>query len=190
MEVAPAVKRCGKPKRQGDRSPCEKQAGWGTSHFGYGPCRLHGGTLPNIVVAAERSRALEESVNFGGAIDVDPITLLLGMVHRCAAVAGWLRLKVEALDPGELVDRDGRPCVWVRLESEWVDRSTRTAKAALDAGVAERQIRIAERTGARIAGALEEAVEPLDLSAEARTQLVARFVVALTRLEQTEDVDA
>jgi hypothetical protein len=188
MEAGSAMQRlCGAPRRQGG-APCRRPAGAGTDHLGRGVCSYHGGLLPALRQKYAREQALEESVNFGGAVDVDPITLLLGMVHRCAAVAGWLRLKVEALDAGELVDPDGRPCVWVRLESEWVDRSTRTAKAALDAGVAERQIRIAERTGARIAGALEEAVEPLDLSAEARTQLVARFVTALTRLEQTEDV--
>ena len=61
------------------------------------------------------------------------------------------------------------------------------SKMALDARVAERQIRIAERTGARIAAALEEAVAPLGLSAGDQSAMVQRFVRALTVLEQTDD---
>jgi hypothetical protein len=147
--------------------------------------------LPNVVRRYARIRALEEAEQFGGAIDVGPIELLLGMVHRAAGVVAWLRLKVEALGPDELVE-NGRPSVWVALEAEWLDRAARTAKMALDAGVAERQIRIAERTGAKIAAALEEAVEPLELAPAARVLVVQRFVLALTKLEQSdgEVVDA
>lgn len=42
---------CGAKARKGGR--CQKQAGWGTDHLGYGPCRLHGGSTP-----AHRKRAL------------------------------------------------------------------------------------------------------------------------------------
>jgi hypothetical protein len=34
---------------------CRKQAGWGTDHLGYGPCRLHGGAT-----RAHRKRAAEQ----------------------------------------------------------------------------------------------------------------------------------
>src|SRR4051795_11545873 len=186
MAAGDVIAVCGAPRRQGDRAPCRRPAGWGTDHLGRGPCKFHGGRLPNIMQKYARERALEEAVAFGGAIDVDPITLLSAMVHRCAAVASWLRLKIESLDESELII-DGRPSVWVRLEAEWVDRATRSAKTALDAGVAELQIRIAERTGARIAAALDDAVAPLELSTEERSAMVQRFVRALTVLEQTND---
>ncbi len=58
---------------------------------------------------------------------------------------------------------------------------------ALDAGVEERQIRIAERTGALIAAALEEAVTPLGLPPAEQSATVQRFVRALTVLERCDD---
>ena len=36
---------CGARRRQSDGT-CRKQAGWGTDHFGFGRCRLHGGATP------------------------------------------------------------------------------------------------------------------------------------------------
>jgi hypothetical protein len=38
--MEPAI--CGAAKRQG-QGVCQKQAGWGTDHLGFGRCRLHGG---------------------------------------------------------------------------------------------------------------------------------------------------
>jgi hypothetical protein len=46
---------CGARRRQGEGT-CRKQAGWGTRHQGIGPCRLHGGLLPNHIKHAERVR--------------------------------------------------------------------------------------------------------------------------------------
>jgi hypothetical protein len=68
------------------------------------------------------------------------------------------------------------PHTWIRLEQDALDRLARFAKMAVDAGVAERQIRIAERTGMRIAAALDEAVTPLELSTGERSAMVQRFV--------------
>ncbi len=60
---------------------------------------------------------------------------------------------------------------------------------ALDAGFAERQIRIAERTGALIAAALEEAVTPLGLPPAEQSATVQRFVRALTELGRDEEAE-
>ena len=39
---------CGARSRQtGD--PCQHKAGWGTDHYGYGTCKLHGGSMPALV---------------------------------------------------------------------------------------------------------------------------------------------
>ena|SRR5215208_6203438 len=101
---------------------------------------------------------MRDTAMFGGAIEVGPIEVLLNAVYRTAGVVAWLRWKVEQLAEHELTESP-----WVRLEAEWLDRSARYAKMALDAGVAERRIKIAERTGAKIAAALDEAVAPLGL---------------------------
>jgi len=51
------VKTCGATKRQGDKAPCRKPAGWGTSHVGFGTCKLHGGSTPASSKHAEKQRA-------------------------------------------------------------------------------------------------------------------------------------
>jgi hypothetical protein len=58
---------------------------------------------------------------------------------------------------------------------------------ALDAGVAERQVRIAERTGQLIAAALDEAIAPLRLADADRVAVVKRFARGLTALEQAPE---
>lgn len=39
---------CGARTRQGNK-PCRRPAGWGTSHIGFGNCKLHGGSTRNGV---------------------------------------------------------------------------------------------------------------------------------------------
>ena len=51
------VKLCGATRRQGDKSPCRRPAGWGTSHVGFGTCKLHGGSTPDSTKHAEKQRA-------------------------------------------------------------------------------------------------------------------------------------
>jgi hypothetical protein len=182
VEVDQSMASCGAPKRRG--GVCELRAGFGTDHFGDGPCKYHGGQLPVVRRKIERERMLRDLPMLGGAIEVDPIQALLQAVYRAAGICAWLRLKVEDLPdatPG------GDVAVYVRLEAEWLDRMAKWSKMALDAGVAERAIQIAERTGQRIAAALDEAVEPLDLDPVARAGLVERFVGRLQALEQASD---
>src|SRR3954464_1896473 len=73
-----------------------------------------------------------------------------------AGQEAWLRRKVESLNEDEVlcVGAHGRPTphTWIRLEQEALDRLARVSKMALDARVAERQIRITERTGAEDRG--------------------------------------
>jgi hypothetical protein len=62
----------------------------------------------------------------------------------------------------------------------------RVAKMAIDAGVAERMVRIAEGTGERLASALEEALEGVELPPGQRQVVVQRFAASLSRLEREQ----
>jgi predicted lactoylglutathione lyase len=125
----------------------------------------------------------------GGAIEVEPTEALLECVHRAAGQAAWLRLKVESLGHEEVVcvGAHGAPALhtWVRMEQEALDRLARLSKMALDGGVAERAVVIAERTGDKIAAALDAAIAPLALPRAERTELVERFVARLARPPRT-----
>lgn len=71
----------------------------------------------------------------------------------------------------------------VELEAQERDRCARFAKLALDAGIAERQVRLAEQQGALVASAIDRILDALGLSAEQRAlvpQVVPRELRAVT----------
>src|SRR4051794_35743629 len=189
MEHWSAMKLCAARTRSGGQ--CRRPAGHGTEHAGIGRCRLHGGSTPAQLERARRQVALRELAAMGGAIAVEPTQALLECVHRAAGQAAWLRMKVESLRDEELLCPGAHgglmPHTWVRMEQEAIDRLARLSKMALDSGVAERHVRIAERTGQLIAAALHDAIGPLALSAADRAAVLERFVSGLTALEETSE---
>jgi hypothetical protein len=50
---------CGVRKKTGDL--CRQGAGWGTKHLGAGPCRKHGGNLPNVTAHYEVAQFMAEA---------------------------------------------------------------------------------------------------------------------------------
>lgn len=50
LYTAPAHGRiCGARKKRPPHTPCRRPAGFGTKHYGWGPCILHGGNLPGVI---------------------------------------------------------------------------------------------------------------------------------------------
>ncbi|RMI47594.1 hypothetical protein EBO15_01450 [Actinomadura harenae] len=56
--------------------------------------------------------------------------------------------------------------MWMELYQSERVHLARVAKAALDAGVAERQVRLAEQQGELLAGAINRILDGLNLSSE------------------------
>jgi hypothetical protein len=104
---------------------------------------------------------------FGLPREVEPHEALLEEVWRTAGHVEWLGGVIGELEPKQLVHgitktvqfRDGTRTVearaainlWVKLYQEERDRLVRAAKAAIDAGVAERQVRLAEEQAQQLA---------------------------------------
>ena len=161
------MERCGANTKRG--AVCNKPAGWGTS-YRHGRCKLHGGASPTHVKAAQRREAELAVVTLGLARDVDPNQALLEELHRAAGHVAWLGEVVGELDKNQVVygitrtvqHPDGTRTVearaginvWVKLYQEERDRLVRVAKAALDAGVAEQQVRLTEAQAQQLAGVI------------------------------------
>jgi len=179
--------KCGAKKKDG--TPCKRPAGSGTEHVGVGTCRHHGGSTPN----ANQNAALVTARSYMDADaplpDVSAIDALLYCVQRASQRAMYARrmLRKTVGDNGlldeALLDADGRPVPWARVEAEMLRDLGRFSKMALDAGVAERQVRIAERVGQSITAALEGALQNVDLPDGVRSQVVASFADRLMQLE-------
>lgn len=180
----------GHAKAWRDYKCCALPAGWGTDHHGFGLCRFHGGNTPNGKREAQALMTVEAVATYGSPIDTTPEQALLAEVHRTAGHVAWLRTKV-----GELADDD---LVWGRTKVEdvgaseftgtntteaaavnvWLDLYQRerkhlvdVCKTAIAAGIAERQVRLAEAQGQLMATAIEAILDGLGLSDEQRKRV-------------------
>lgn len=150
---------------------CKRPAGWGTQHVGIGACKLHGGSVPNHMKHAQKIQAERAVATLGLPRDVAPHVALLEEVHRAAGHVAWIgeivgRMQEKELVQGvtkairhpdgtQTVEAQAAISVWVKLYHDERDRLVRVSKAALDAGVAERFVRLAEQEAQHLASVVK-----------------------------------
>lgn len=125
-------------------------------------CYWHGGSTPSAIKARERRQqraTLEKAIQtFGLPVEIDPETALLDEVRRSAGVVAWLDAEIKKLSAADIeqVDDKGtaRPAVLIQLFGEERDHLARTAKMAIDAGIAERKVQLAEGQAHQMASVL------------------------------------
>lgn len=175
--------RCGQPhprcaghNQQG--LPCRR---W--PKRGVAVCPRHGGHAPQVLAAAERRAELERAeaavITFGARRDIGPEEALLEEVGWTAGHVEWLRQQVQDLDPGGLswglaeertgetggrTFRAGEPVI-VKLYREERKHLVDVCRAAAQAGVAERLVRVREREGRLLVAGLQVLAARLSLSA-------------------------
>lgn len=93
--------------------PCAHEAGWGTSHRGSGPCKLHGGNLPTVVAKAKHVLAdmelRRELKTFGKPLGkANPEEMLLHMVREAAGNVAYLGARVAELSEKQAEDSGRR----------------------------------------------------------------------------------
>lgn len=189
-------------------APCERPAGWGTEHPGIGRCKFHGGATKN----ATKQAALTEAVNYvldimGPAIDVDPMEALIWCVRIAAGEVAYATRRISELEddealvnPEEKTHRTGygpksesfdevrsSPLtlhIWIQARHAALDRLARYSKMALDAGIAERQVQLAETAGDEIAHAIRGILDGLLLTAEQERRAPEIVREAMEQLER------
>lgn len=172
------------PRASNKHKICLRAAGWGTQHVGFGKCKAHFGNTERVSVAAARMELADQyaaqgdGTTFGGVVRVDPHEALLWLVRRTAGIVAWLDWKISTFEqddeawqdvgnqPGEGGGGSIRKieAVWVKMHGDERDRLAKYAKLALDAGVAERQVAIAEEQGMMFAQGIREIFDRLNLS--------------------------
>lgn len=128
-------------------------------------------------------------------LDVTPWEALLKSVRLAAGRSAWvdeqLRIAVKesttGANDGEEPAVDPRVRFWLPESRKERTLLARFAKAAIDAGVAERQVRNAELEGQIIAQVIGRVIDRLELNAEQR---VHAFDVAHHELAALETPDA
>jgi len=84
---------CGQKKRDGSGTFCKRPAGWGTSHVGFGSCKLHGGCAPGPVKHAEKQRALWQQFLID---EMDPSLKVIRQLRDGVEVAPRDRIKAAS----------------------------------------------------------------------------------------------
>ncbi len=210
---------CGGTTRQQSKynpagAPCERPAGWGTEHPGIGRCKFHGGATKN----AAKQAALTEAVNYvldimGPAIDVDPMEALIWCVRIAAGEVAYATRKISELEEDEVLDRPEEETnrtgygpksesfrevkqssvtlhIWIQARHSALDRLARYSKMALDAGIAERQVKLAETAGDEIAQSIRSILDNLLLTPEQERRAPEIVREAMEKLERTASPQA
>jgi hypothetical protein len=150
---------CGARRKNGEK--CRNFAGQGTEHFGVGLCRNHlGNTKAHnkhaVKVKAQResskaqTQLLEQAISFGMILDVEPVEALLMTLRMSYGHLAWLRFEITQIE--DKASFDSR--VLLRMFDDERERVARIAKTAIDAGVQERQLKLAEKYGEALATVL------------------------------------
>jgi hypothetical protein len=169
------------PRLKPDGTQCRNKAGHRTSHPGAGWCWKHAGNTAAGQKHGAKLAAIRAMAEGTGEVDVNPLDAMLYTVRRASHLAAYYRLQREAIE----LD-GGNASILAQLEREALGDLNQWADRAIKAGVAERMVRIAEGTGERLASALEEALEGVELSGDQRRGIVQRFAGSLSRLEREQ----
>lgn len=179
-ELVPPDTTCNAHKKTGGL--CSKQAGWGTDHLGYGRCKLHGGSLPNHRENAKKLIAKEGVRAFALPLNIDPKDALLEELHRTAGIIAFYEYQITELTGTTVTNALTGPVgtegptesgaeqypkseahIWIRLHQEEREHYVKIAKVCIDAGIAEREVKIAEAQAAMIAQGIRALLNALNI---------------------------
>lgn len=164
---------------------CTHELGFGTSHYGVGQCRYHGGLTQNARKNALKVQLEDEARKLLGLTEWDPVydpfTELANQVGKERALEEILLAKVEELASlkqfgGEMGDRiDVTVEAWERARERLVRGLQGMARLDLDARIAKLQAAIDKETALIVQRALDKALKATELSPAQRTTILQTF---------------
>lgn len=169
--------KCGAKTRSGGK--CGRPKGWGTEHPGTGHCKFHGGSTPS----GQKHAAKELGLIMGAQMDIEPHEALLTCVRIAAGEVAYCSAEIAELKQATESTRFGKKLdMWIEVRQIAVAQLAKYSKMALDAGVAERQVQIAERYGEMLAALVGGILSDLKLTKgqrEKAPEIVRRHMSAL-----------
>ncbi|CAN5513848.1 hypothetical protein BH20ACT21_BH20ACT21_25190 [soil metagenome] len=171
------MRRC-RARRPRDGQPCQAWAIKGGT-----VCIKHGGAAKQVRVKAARN-VVKEKIGqlllkeFGDV--ADPLEVLVTQLTQAAFSAAAYGRMVAGLEQiyRENNFGDHVPHVLISMWNEERDRAARFAKIALDSGVQERQVRVAQQQGALLAQVVQRMLEDPEFNLTASQRAAGRMVAA------------
>lgn len=181
---------CGAKKNSGKF--CELTAGLYTDHIGWGKCSFHGGNTPTLRTSAARymgGEVIDRMTNaygLGGPVQISPQEALLQEVRRSAGHVGFLKDRLDMFDlkiGEEVLSEAKRELIELyRAERQML---VRTAKAAVDAGIAQERVQLEREKGVKLVEVLRKVFDGLGLSIEQQRLLPILVPAALRELTES-----
>jgi hypothetical protein len=137
---------------------------------------------------------LAKQETYGRAVKIDPIEALLAEVHRAAGHVEWLGALIRQQAPEALVEETAvgrQTSALLRLYQQEREMLRRACESAIKAGVAERQVKIAEDQARMLAAAVQAVFNDPELGLTPQQRglwpsLARRHLLALPGGEDTE----
>lgn len=195
-----------------DGSTCKRTAGWGTDHFGTGRCRHHGGANPASLKRKPANQHLKGSLGklpadrdhtvvdknapknladarqlLGIPVEMNPLDALMWCIRLTAGEIVWYSDRMAELSEDQWIEDTfvGKQLhLFARNRTIAVDRLAKYSKWAVDSGIAERAMRLAESYGEQLYQLLHGVLEDLDLSPTQRQNAPAIITRHLLGLEK------
>jgi hypothetical protein len=164
---------CGAKTRKG--TPCEKTAGWGTSHVGVGRCRQHGGASPEAEVRGVVELAKREARVMGLPEDAEPHEALLRCIRITSGELTYMSAQVAELKSAMVSTMFGSQIhTWITARQQAMDRLVGYSRVAIAAGLAERQVKLAEQQGELLAQVIRGVLADLGVADHPEAPAVVR----------------
>lgn len=189
---------------------CKSFPGEGTDHFGIGRCSRHGGNrrkgINEAIIAMHENSIAYREPTMGVAIPLEPADALAQCIAIAAGEVAYLTMKVQEVDAEDVLARPQEDRVedfsgdsgwvkrartkkakelnvWIRERQRAVDRLARLSKMAIDCGVAERQIALAEQQAEAFALAIQTLMGKLNLTNKQQALMAEALPAILYSLE-------
>lgn len=150
---------------------CHMDAGYGTDHPGFGRCKRHFGATPVMT----KKGFIQMARAMGDPVGIHPADAMERTIAATAGHVFWLEAKVGGYTFPEVVKLDDEGVetiqgmtpnqkMWWDIYCLERDRLIKFCEIALRAGLAQRQVDIAQELGAKIAQAIDLVLAGLGLT--------------------------
>ena len=150
--------------------PCKQPAGYGTTHPGYGHCKYHYGNTRALRTHGARLMIRGEAYKLCQARGIDPDSVspervMMEELARSYAVVNYLESQTD-IDAAMWPD-------WQTVMMAERKHMVAVAKAMIDAGIAERHVKIIEDQARVLGQAVRTILDRLQLSPDQQIQAPA-----------------
>jgi len=183
--IAVGGARCGAKKRDGTK--CRLAAGQGTTHVGTGKCRFHGGNLPSHVARG----AKQQAILLGAPREINPLDAIIWCIRMTSGEIDFYTEQMQYIEKENWLEDTvlGKQMhIFARERALCQERLVKFSKDAIQLGLTERAVKLAEQYGSTISslirGILDDLMPHIDAEGQKKIPKIVRHHLLLAEQGQ------